>query len=48
MVLKARSGGDYEDQEVVDNEPQMNPEDEVNAKEQRMQSKYNEFETLWM
>ncbi|KAL0728153.1 hypothetical protein Bca4012_024246 [Brassica carinata] len=48
MVLKARSGGDYEDEEVVDNGPQMNPEDELNAKEQRLQSKYDEFETLWM
>ncbi|KAF2564954.1 hypothetical protein F2Q70_00014298 [Brassica cretica] len=48
MVLKARSGGDYEDEEVVDNENQMNPEDELNAKEQRYQSKLGEFETLWM
>lgn len=48
MVLKARSGGDYEDEELVDNENQMNPEDELNAKEQRYQSKLGEFETLWM
>ncbi|CAH8358565.1 unnamed protein product [Eruca vesicaria subsp. sativa] len=48
MVLKARGGGDYEDEEVADNEPQITPEDELNAKEQRYQSKLTEFETLWM
>lgn len=48
MVLKARRGGEYEDEEATETEPQMNPQDGLTAKEERFQSKYEEFETLWM
>ncbi|KAG7550567.1 hypothetical protein ISN45_Aa06g013370 [Arabidopsis thaliana x Arabidopsis arenosa] len=48
MVLKARKGGEYEDEETTENEPQINPQDELTAKEERFQSRYDEFESLWM
>ncbi|CAA7031456.1 unnamed protein product [Microthlaspi erraticum] len=48
MVLKARDGADYEDEEPTETEPQMNPHDELTAKEERYQSQINDFETLWM
>lgn len=48
MVLKAKRGGDYEGEETTETEPQMNPQDELTAKEVRYQSKLDEFETLWM
>ncbi|KAG7602175.1 hypothetical protein ISN45_At05g012720 [Arabidopsis thaliana x Arabidopsis arenosa] len=48
MVLKARQGGEYEDEDTTATEPQMNPQDELTAKEERFQSRYDEFETLWM
>ncbi|BAB11122.1 unnamed protein product [Arabidopsis thaliana] len=48
MVLKARQGGEYEDEDTTATEPQMNPQDKLTAKEERFQSRYDEFETLWM
>ncbi|CAH2072806.1 unnamed protein product [Thlaspi arvense] len=48
MVLKARRGGEYEDEEAAETEPRMNPQDELTAKEERYQSQLDEFETLWL
>ncbi|CAN8236512.1 unnamed protein product [Cochlearia groenlandica] len=49
MVLKARNGSDYEeDEDTTETDPQMNPEDELTAKENRYQSHIDEFHNLWM
>lgn len=48
MVQKARNGGDYEDEVTTETEPQINPQDELNAKEERYQTQLDDFETLWM
>lgn len=46
MVLKARR--EFEDEETTEIENQINPQDELTAKEDRYQSQLNDFETLWM
>ncbi|KAL1201357.1 hypothetical protein V5N11_003769 [Cardamine amara subsp. amara] len=48
MVLKATRGGDNEVEETTETEPQMDPQDELTTKENRYQSRVDEFETLWM